>query len=154
MAEINPGALLVVASSVVWAGAMILIKILGRTESSVTTTLYMALFMAPASLAPALFVWQWPAPETWVWLVLIGGFGVVGHLSLAQALKEADATRVLPVDFTRLLWASLLGFIIFGEIPDLWTWVGGAVIFAATTYVALQGRGRRDGEPAPTLAGM
>jgi drug/metabolite transporter (DMT)-like permease len=57
------------------------------------------------------------------------------------------------VDFTRLLWASLLGFIIFNEIPDVWTWIGGAVIFAAVTYVALQERGRRADAPASTLAG-
>ena len=152
-AEVSTGALLVVGSSVVWAGALLLIKVLGRTESSVTTTLYMGLFMAPLSLVPALFVWQWPAPETWIWLVLIGAFGVTGHLALAQALREADTTRVLPVDFMRLLWASLFGFIIFAEIPDVWTWIGGAVIFAATTYVALQGRGVRADDPAPTLAG-
>lgn len=153
IAEVNIGALLILGSSVVWAGAMLLIKVLGRTESTVTTTLYMCLFMVPLSFVPALFVWQWPSPGAWVSLVLIGGFGVAGHLALAQALKDADTTRILPVDFTRLLWASLLGFIIFNEIPDVWTWIGGAVIFAAVTYVALQERGRRADAPASTLAG-
>mgnify|MGYP001278398932 CR=1 FL=1 len=152
-AEVNIGSLLVIGSSFVWAGSMLLIKVLGRTDSTVTTTLYMGLFMVPLSLGPALFFWQWPAPEAWAWLALIGAFGAGGHLALAQALKEEDTTRIVPVDFTRLLWAALLGFIVFGEIPDVWTWVGGAVIFAAITLVALQDRGRDADRPSTNVVG-
>jgi len=66
-------------------------------------------------------------------------------LALAQAFKEADTTAVLPFDFTRLIWASILGFVVFAEIPDLWTWIGGAVIFGSTTYIAFR-EARRKGE--------
>jgi drug/metabolite transporter (DMT)-like permease len=137
-AVVNPGALLVILSSCVWAGSMIIIKILSRTESSLTITLYMGLFMAPLSLIPALFVWQWPSGEALFFLVLVGAFGGVGHLALAQAFKESDATAVLPFDFMRLIWASALGFLIFAEVPDVWTWIGGAVIFSSTVYIAFR----------------
>lgn len=138
LAVVNTGALFVIASSVIWAGSMIIIKILSRTESSLTITLYMGLFMAPLSLIPALFVWEWPTLEALGFLLLVGGFGGVGHLALAQAFKEADTTAVLPFDFLRLIWASALGFLVFAEIPDVWTWLGGAVIFTSTTYIAFR----------------
>jgi drug/metabolite transporter (DMT)-like permease len=146
LAVVNTGALLVILSSCVWAGSMIIIKILSRTESSLTITLYMGLFMAPLSLIPALFVWQWPGGQTLMFLVLVGAFGGVGHLALAQAFKESDATAVLPYDFTRLIWASALGFLVFAEVPDLWTWIGGSVIFSSTVYIAFrETRLKKDG---------
>ena len=138
LAVVNTGALLVILSSCVWAGSMIIIKILSRTESSLTITLYMGLFMAPLSLIPALFVWQWPGGQALMFLMLVGAFGGVGHLALAQAFKESDATAVLPYDFTRLIWASALGFLVFAEVPDLWTWIGGSVIFSSTVYIAFR----------------
>jgi len=138
LAVVNTGALLVILSSCVWAGSMIIIKILSRTESSLTITLYMGLFMAPLSLIPALFVWQWPGGQALIFLVLVGAFGGVGHLALAQAFKESDATAVLPFDFMRLIWASALGFLVFAEVPDVWTWIGGAVIFSSTVYIAFR----------------
>ncbi|MEK9945792.1 MAG: DMT family transporter [Alphaproteobacteria bacterium] len=145
-AVVNTGALLVILSSCVWAGSMVIIKILSRTESSLTITLYMGLFMAPLSLIPALFVWQWPSGEAFIWLALVGAFGGVGHLALAQAFKESDATAVLPFDFMRLIWASALGFLVFAEIPDIWTWIGGAVIFSSTVYIAFrEARQKKDG---------
>ncbi|MBT4428216.1 MAG: DMT family transporter, partial [Rhodospirillaceae bacterium] len=58
-----------------------------------------------------------------------------GHLCLAQAFREADATTVLPLDFLRLIWASLLGFFLFGQVPELFVWIGGAVIFSSTIYL-------------------
>jgi len=143
---VNTGALLVILSSCVWAGSMIIIKILSRTESSLTITLYMGLFMAPLSLIPALFVWQWPGGEALIFLVLVGAFGGFGHLALAQAFKESDATAVLPFDFMRLIWASALGFLVFAEVPDVWTWIGGAVIFSSTVYIAFrETRLKKDG---------
>ena len=148
LAVVNTGALLVILSSCVWAGSMIIIKILSRTESSLTITLYMGLFMAPLSLIPALFVWQWPGSQALMFLVLVGAFGGVGHLALAQAFKESDATAVLPYDFTRLIWASALGFLVFAEVPDLWTWIGGSVIFSSTVYIAFRETRLKKGETA------
>lgn len=136
--SVSLGSLLVMGSSCSWAGSMILIKYLARTDSSLTITAWMGLFMAPLSLVPALFVWQWPGPDALALLVLIGACGSVGHLALAQAFREADVGTVMPLDFMRLIWASALGFVVFAEVPDAWTWLGGAVIFAATTYIALR----------------
>ena len=113
-------------------------KWVSKTESSVTLTVYMGLFMAPISLIPALFFWSWPGLEDLFYLFLVGFFGATGHLALASAFKSGDTGAVLPLDFLRLIWASILGFIIFSEVPDSWTWVGGIIIFSSATYIALR----------------
>jgi drug/metabolite transporter (DMT)-like permease len=145
---INLGTLLVLFASALWATAMLVIKTLGRTESSITTTAYMGLFLTPLSFLPALFVWQWPSWEQLAWLVAIGALGTFGHLAMAQAFKEAEATAVLPFDFTRLIWASVIGYLAFAEIPDLFTWIGGIVIFSSSTYIAVR-EAKLKGAPAP-----
>ena len=53
----------------------------------------------------------------------------------AQSFKEADATAVFPFDFTKLLWAAVIGYFLSGETPDAWTWLGGAMIFSAVAYI-------------------
>jgi drug/metabolite transporter (DMT)-like permease len=132
------GPVLVIAASALWAGALVIIKSLSRTESSLTLTVYMGIFLVPPTFLAALFYWTWPTPEQFAWLLWIGVVGTIGHLSMAQAFREADATAVLPFDFTRLIWASIIAYFAFGEIPDLWTWAGGFTIFAAVTYMAMR----------------
>ena len=113
------GMLVVLFSNLAWAGALHVIKMLARTETAVTTSMYAALLMVPMTLAPALFVWEWPNPDQLLWLVVIGICGSFAQLCLAQAFRDADATLVLPMDFTKLIWASLIGFFFFAEVPDL-----------------------------------
>jgi drug/metabolite transporter (DMT)-like permease len=55
---------------------------------------------------------------------------------MTGAFKVADATVVFAVDYTHLVWASVIGYLIFSEVPDVWTWVGGTIIFASTIYIA------------------
>jgi drug/metabolite transporter (DMT)-like permease len=130
------GSLLVVSSALIWAVTMVVIKILSRTESSFAITAYMNLFLGLFSLGPALWVWVTPPPEMWVWLVAIGVLGTVAQLALSQALKETEPTAVMPFDFLKLVWATILGLWVFGELPDLLTWVGAVIVFASGFYIA------------------
>ncbi|PPR77486.1 MAG: Riboflavin transporter [Alphaproteobacteria bacterium MarineAlpha2_Bin1] len=134
--EVNLGSIFVICSSIVWAGSMTIIKFLSKTESSITLTVYMGLFMAPISFIPALFFWTWPSLVDLCYLFLVGFFGATGHLALAGAFKSGDTGAVLPLDFLRLIWASVLGYVIFSETPDSWTWFGGVIIFSSATYIA------------------
>ena len=88
------------------------------------------------SLPVAIPVWTTPTGEQLLWLLLIGVLATLGHLAMTSAFKASEATVVFPVDYTRLVWASVIGYLAFREIPDLWTWVGGTIIFASTTYIA------------------
>jgi drug/metabolite transporter (DMT)-like permease len=140
LVEVETGALAILTAAAAWGSAMIVIKVLSRTEASLTTTLYSTILMTPVTLLVALPVWRTPDFEQLVWLGLIGGLGSLGHLALAQAMKEADVTAVLPFEFTKLIWAALFGFVLFAEIPDWGTWLGGTMIFTAVTYIAYRER--------------
>lgn len=130
------GELLILASSVLWSIAMIEIKLLGRTESSITITAYVTTLMTPLTLVPALFVWQTPSPEMWIWLILIGVLGTLGQIAVTEALLLADTTVVMPFDFLKLIWATALGIVLFAEMPDLWTYIGAAMVFGSTFFIA------------------
>lgn len=135
---LDAGHLLVLGSAVMWALAMLVIKQLGRTESSLTITLYMGLMMAPLSLVPALTVWQWPSGDQWLWLMLIGATGGLAQWTFAESLSGGEMAAIMPLDFTKLIWASCLGFLIFAEVPEPFTWIGGTVIFGSATYIAIR----------------
>ena len=130
------GVVLLLVSSLLWAGALVIIKILARTEGSLTITLYASLFLTPITGAFALFDWRWPSMDMMLVLLGISILGTITQISIAQAFHEAEASLVLPVDFTKLLWASLLGYVFFDESPDPLAIVGGAVILFAVIYIA------------------
>ena len=144
----NVGAGMILVSAMIWGVVLIIIKRLTVTESSLTITLYMTLYLTPLTLITAIFVWEWPTLAQLGWLVAVGSCGTAGHLCMAQALKDADTTAVMPFDFGRLIWAGLIGFLFFSEIPDVWTVVGAVVIFSAAMYLAVQ-ESRRNASIAP-----
>ena len=138
--QVGPGQLLVLFSSLIWACALLVIKTLSRTDSSVTITSYMALLMMPLILVPAAFVWQWPDGGELLWLVLIGVLGGTGQLCVAEALHQADTAVVMPFDFCKLIWITVLAYLAFGEVPDRFTWLGGGVVFASVLYITYRER--------------
>ena len=136
LTDLDPGASVALAASVVFSGMLVATKSLSRTESSITITSYMLLLMLPMSLIPALFVWHWPNRETFLWLVFIGIASAFGRLLLAQALKEAPTHVVMPVDFCRLIWVTILGYLVFDDVPDPYSWMGGAVVVMSVAFIA------------------
>lgn len=138
--EVDAGSLFVLLSSVCWASALLTVKRLSRTDSTVCIVAWNSVLLTVLSLPAALAVWAWPSPIELAWLALIGGLATAGHLAMTSAFKAADASVVFPVDYTRLVWASLLGYLAFGDPLDGWTWAGGTIIFASTTYLALRER--------------
>lgn len=135
---VDTGSLLVLFSTLFWAATMIVVKSLTRTESSLTITAYMTLLMMPMALIAALPFWQGPTWEQLGWCVVMGFFGTIGHLAFAQAFKLADIGATLPLDYLRLVWATLLGFVLFAELPAVWYLIGGTIIFASATYISIR----------------
>jgi drug/metabolite transporter (DMT)-like permease len=118
---VSLGAGLVLLSCVAWGAALIVIKVLSRTESSLTITLYAGLFLTPITLACALPFWQWPDGWQLVLLAVIGGLGSLTQMAIAQAFHEADASQVMPADLTKLVWSALIGWLFFaGSRPCGW----------------------------------
>lgn len=141
-----PALMMLIGSSVVGAG-FTCVKLLSRTESPNVMVLFMGLFMAPVSLVPALFVWQWPSALGWLYLIMVGTCATLAHLCFNRAFAATEASAVLPFDYLRLPLVALYGFLLFGESPDLWTWAGAGIIVAANLTIAQReaalARGRR-----------
>jgi drug/metabolite transporter (DMT)-like permease len=129
------GELLVLGSAMGWAAAIICIKVLSRTNTSVTITAYMYLLMTPITFAAALFEWTWPTAEQYVWLIAVGLTGAMGHVLMAEALKRAATHVVTPFDFFRLIWATLVGILLFDETAEASVWLGGALVIASVSYI-------------------
>jgi drug/metabolite transporter (DMT)-like permease len=142
--SMQPGAWIVLASSLFWALALVTVKRLSSTDSTVCIVAWNSVLLTLFSLPLALPVWVTPTITQLGWLMLIGLLATLGHLAMTNAFRLADVSAVFPVDFSRLLWASLLGLLLFGEWPDAATWIGGAVIFASTTYITLRERELKD----------
>jgi drug/metabolite transporter (DMT)-like permease len=93
------------------------------------------LWLAPASLLPALFVWQWPSAALWPYLFGMGICAVIGHVALMRGFASTDASLVFTFEFSRLPFAVAAGYLFFGEATDLWTWVGALIIFGSAGYI-------------------
>lgn len=144
--EIGFSQMLVLSSAFGWAICMVMVKELGRTESAITITAYMSLVMAPLSLVPALFYWQWPSWTQLGWLVFLGALGGAGQLAMTQSLRLAETHVVTPFDFLRLVFVSILGYLVFDQVVDIYVWLGGTMIFAAVAFIAYREHARRRAE--------
>ena len=136
MGAFSGASLVALASAVAMAAAQLSVKSLSRTEHPNAIVLIMGLLMTPMSLLPVVFVWTWPSWSTFSWLLLMGLAATIGQVCLVRAMQAADASAVMPFDFSRLIFASALGWLAFGEHPDKWTWIGAAIICVATVYIA------------------
>ncbi len=133
--EITLPMLMVVLSSVFYAGAWTSVKFLTRTEPASVIVFYMNVMLVPATLVPSLFVWVGPAWSDVPALIVLGLTGWAAHFCQARAFGEADASVVVPFDFLRLPFGAALAWVWLGEPTDPWTWLGAAVIFTATYYI-------------------
>ena len=148
---IGLGQFLALGSAFGWGVCLIMIKLLGRTESSVTITVYMSIMMMPMLLGPALFVWVWPTWQQLGCLVVLGTLGGIGQLGMAEALRLGPTHVIIPIDFTRLLVVSLLAYLAFDEVPDAFVWLGGVMIFGSTAFIAYREHIKRQLKNRSTL---
>lgn len=118
------------------ADVAVLVKKLSATDRNVTILFYFAVITTFVAAIPAWFVWQTPYGLEWPLLVFVGVSASLGQYCTLRALRVAEATAVMPFDYTRLLFAGIFGYVFFGEIPDGWTLVGIAVLIGSTLYIA------------------
>ena len=136
--EIDTGSILVLASAFFWAGSMLFIKILSKTDDSLTIVSWMGVTTIILSFIPAMLVWKTPDFNQLVWLVVIGFLGSATQLTLSQAFKEGDPTLLMPFDYVKLIWGIVFGFWLFSEVPDVFTWIGGTIIFVSGVLIAMR----------------
>jgi drug/metabolite transporter (DMT)-like permease len=134
--------LVMLASAPVFAASFLITKALTRYEKPGVIVLWQALTVTALSLPMALPNWQ--APTLWQWwgFALTGVFGSLAHYCLTRAFAIAEISATQSLRFLDLVWASLLGWLIFGDVPSQFTWLGAAVILGATVWIARR-EGRR-----------
>lgn len=136
LVALDIGQLLAVGCVVAMTVTSLTVKSLTRTEGADTIAFYQMVVFSSISLVPMLFVWTVPDWRSLGLLVLMGAAGNLSQRTMTRAYVVADATVILPFEYTRLPISALLGLILFGEFPDIWTWIGGSVIFLATWAMA------------------
>lgn len=135
--------LVLLASSPLFAASFLINKSQTRVEHPQVIVVWQAITVAALSLPMAL--WNWRSPSLAQWgLALLGGLiGSAGHYALTRSFKATDISATQTVKFLELVWASLLGWMIFGNVPSRWTVIGGVVICASTVWIARREAMRR-----------
>ncbi len=134
--EISAGALAQLAAAPLFAASFLIAKKLTETETSPSIVAHMAIFVTLALLPGAIVEWRTPTLEELGWLFLTAVFATLMHLAMTQAFRCAEISVVQPFTFLQLVWATLLGYYVFAERPEVWIWIGGAVIVGSATYIA------------------
>lgn len=134
MGAIHPAAVLVILAAGFFAIRQIISRALADTDSTATTVIYTALVGSAILTLPLPFVWQTPTGDEWLVLIFIAVVAGVAETCVIMALQLAMAVVVAPMQYTLMVWGTMYGFLVFGQLPDVWTWVGASIIIATGLY--------------------
>jgi drug/metabolite transporter (DMT)-like permease len=150
----HPAAFFPLVSALAWACTLIMTRIMSGSEHAITTMTYSSIAGIAILSALVPFVWVAPSWHDILFGIFIGVASTAGQWIVVLAFRYADASVLAPFSYTQLLWVSLLGFLVFGEVPDIWTVTGAVFVVASGLYTAHRERLRRsqlpiEGEPSP-----
>lgn len=134
--DLNAGILAALGAALCFAATLICVKILTRHDSATIVSLMAFIVGMPISFIAALFYWQWPSGDQWFYIILMGILAATAHICLAKALSKADLSAIMPIDFSRIIFAAILGITLFGDLLNIWTFLGGGIILASAAYTA------------------
>ena len=132
---ISLGIVLAISAALCHSINGIVIKKLTRSESPDSIVAWMVIMLIPITLVPAIASWEWPNVETWCYLWMMALFGTLAHMSLTRAYSLTEITSLQPLEFVKLPLAAVVAWFIFSEVPGVWTWLGGIIIFTSTVYI-------------------
>ena len=130
------GALWLLSAAITFSIVIIIVKKLTEKDSSLTTAFYQMAFMVPPTFFIALFFWESININQFLLFIFVAIAGFITQFSFAQCLKMAETTFIMPIQFTKLIWVSLIGYFFFMEVPDIWTWIGASIIFSSILFIA------------------
>lgn len=131
---LNPWALASIGSAAMVACVLIVVRKLSQIDQPVTILTYQAVGVGILMFLPMLWFWRTPTPVEWGLLALIGVISAIGQYINILALRASEASALAPLDFTRLVFATLLGWLLFAEWPEPRVWVGAVIIIGAAVY--------------------
>lgn len=145
----HPAALLVLGSATCFGFYHIATRYLSRSDKPMTTLLYTVLVTGAGSSVVVSFFWTQPDLAGWILMAAMGTCNGLGTYTLIRAFSAAPAATVTPFNYVNLVWATLYGFLIFGDLPDRWTILGALAIAASGLYVLRQEAAKPASGPAP-----
>jgi drug/metabolite transporter (DMT)-like permease len=134
--SISYGVALSFIAAVAYSFNALIVKKLTQTETPQAIIIWMVIILIPITFIPAIQVWEWPNIETWLYLWGIGIAGTAAHFLWTKSYAMADITSLQPIEFINLPIIAVFGWLIFSEIPGIWTLVGGLIIFMSTIYIS------------------
>jgi len=135
---IDFGAVAMLIAAPLFACSLLMAKVATKTESSSVIVALLSIFCTLTLLPLALVYWRTPTTEEWSLLFLTAIFATLGHYCLTRAFQSAELSALQPFTFLQLVWATLLGLVVFSEQPDLWLWLGAGVIVFSATWIGRQ----------------
>ena len=135
---IDFGAVAMLIAAPLFACSLLMAKVATKTESSSVIVALLSIFCTLTLLPLALVYWRPPTTEEWSLLFLTAIFATLGHYCLTRAFQSAELSALQPFTFLQLVWATLLGLVVFSEQPDLWLWLGAGVIVFSATWIGRQ----------------
>ena len=126
----NSGHFIMLVAAVFFGVAIVMMKALTRTDPVVVIIFWMLVIQSAIGLVPAIYVWTWPSAHVWPWLFVAALCGTFSHYCMTHAMRYADATIVVPMDFLRVPLSAMVGWLVYSETLDAYTFVGAAVILA------------------------
>ena len=134
--DISIGVYMVLFSALLWSINIIITKKISKDDSAITILAYQSIFMSLLSFFILIFFWEMPSLKTFIYLILAAMCGTILHLSLNHAFKLVDVSMTQPYSFLNLVFASIIGYFVFDEIPDLYTWIGAFIIFTGVLIIS------------------
>ncbi|MFK7901541.1 MAG: DMT family transporter [Nitratireductor sp.] len=113
---------------------MVLIRLMSRTDDPKTILAWQAVGVGIIMIIPAIYYWHPPTLEQWLLLLGVGITSYLAQLFNIHAYKNGEASLMASLDYARLIYATLFGFLVFGNLPTLTTWIGASIVVAASIY--------------------
>ncbi len=134
--SLQPGALLALCNAMSVAVSIYLVRRLSESETPLMILTQFAIFSTLLLAVPAIWVWRWP--DAWGWTLAVGVAlsATVGQFFWVQAFKAGEMSAVAPFEYMRLPFAVFMGWLVWGEMPVVWTYVGASIVIASTLYIA------------------
>lgn len=131
------------------AGITITVRVLAKSERTETILFYQAVFLILSLAVPTLLWWVQPDAQQWLLIALVGITGAGGQYLITRAHQTGEAAALAPLDFVRLLIATVIGYFLFAELADSTTFAGAALVVGATVYT--MHRNSAHGTPSPAI---
>ena len=136
--EISLGIQMVLVATFFWSVIIILTKQLTNKDSPITILTYMYTLMTLLTLITAVIFWETPTTSSIIYLSLAAFVGTISHISINQAFKLVDVSMTQPFSFISLIVASMYGYFLFDESPDIYTWLGAIIIFVGIIIITFR----------------